>query len=63
MTVGEFKAWFEGFCEAIDGTPTVAQWNRIRDKIEKLKDDPLKGLGAIPHPSAPRFYANLPSSL
>ena len=29
MTPSEFKAWFEGFTEAVPGVPTKAQWARL----------------------------------
>lgn len=40
MTVDEFKAWFEGFCDGIEGSPTVDQWAKIRDKVAKLNSTP-----------------------
>lgn len=36
MTPAEFKAWFEGFCEAIDGAPTEEQFAKIREKVSEL---------------------------
>lgn len=36
MTLAEFKAWFEGFTEAIEGAPTEKQWARIKEQIEKI---------------------------
>ena len=38
MNTSEFKAWFEGFSEAI-GTntlPTADQWKRIKTEVSKL---------------------------
>lgn len=37
MTPSEFKAWFEVFCEAVDGTPTPKQWAKIKAKVEALQ--------------------------
>lgn len=38
MTVNEFKAWFEGYSEAIyNGAPTPEQWQRIQEKIKQLQ--------------------------
>lgn len=36
MSPSEFKAWLEGFSEAIDGRPTAAQWARIQEQVKKL---------------------------
>lgn len=36
MTPLEFKAWFEGFTEAFTGTPTKAQWARIKERVAQI---------------------------
>ncbi len=36
MTPSEFKAWFDGFCEAMEGTPSVAQWTRIKARVAEI---------------------------
>lgn len=36
MTPKEFKAWFDGFTEAMDGTPTVKQWARIKERVAEI---------------------------
>lgn len=36
MTPDQFKAWFEGFCEAIDGSPTPGQWAKIKAKAADI---------------------------
>lgn len=46
MTPQEFKAWFEGFTEAMEGPPTAAQWDRIQQKVKSLGPSLLPGLGA-----------------
>ncbi len=33
MTLAEFKAWFEGFTESMEGAPTEAQFERIKAKV------------------------------
>ena len=33
MTLSEFKAWFEGFSEGIDTSPTEAQFAKIKAKV------------------------------
>jgi hypothetical protein len=40
MNLPEFKAWFEGFTENLDGLPTAPQWKRINEKIKKIEDAP-----------------------
>lgn len=32
MTPSEFKAWFDGFTEALDGVPSKDQWARIKKR-------------------------------
>lgn len=53
MNVNEFTAWFEGFQEAIGEVPTLAQWNKIKDRVANLKQAP----GAPLHPTV---YRNAP---
>jgi hypothetical protein len=36
MTPSEFKAWFDGFAEAIGDTPTPEQWARIREQVKAI---------------------------
>lgn len=36
MTPREFKAWFDGFTEAFSGTPTKAQWARIKERVGEI---------------------------
>ncbi|WP_312405273.1 hypothetical protein [Rhizobium sp.] len=41
MTVSEFKAWLEGFEEAMGGNPPSAeQWKSIKAKLAKVNDRP-----------------------
>lgn len=40
MTNSEFKAWFEGFSEGIEKTPTIKQWAKIQEKISQINDLP-----------------------
>lgn len=37
MELSEFKAWLEGFEEAIDGTPTPEQWGKIKSKLDEVR--------------------------
>ncbi len=36
MQVSEFKAWFDGYTEAMNGTPTKAQWARIKERVAEI---------------------------
>lgn len=36
MTLAEFKAWFEGFTEDMDGAPNTKQWKRIKDRVKQI---------------------------
>lgn len=40
MTPDQFKAWFEGFCEAIDAAPTPEQWAKIKAKVADIREKP-----------------------
>ncbi len=41
MTLTEFKAWFEGYTENLDGTPNTKQWKRIKSRISKLNGEAI----------------------
>jgi hypothetical protein len=42
MTQSEFKAWFDGFAEALGETPpTATQWARIRDRVKEIDGRPV----------------------
>ncbi|PJN93936.1 hypothetical protein CNY89_17465 [Amaricoccus sp. HAR-UPW-R2A-40] len=43
MTLNEFRAWFDGFSEALDGAPTAEQWAKVRAKLAETKD-PIAGM-------------------
>ena len=36
MTLAEFKAWFEGFTEDMEGSPSPKQWKRIKDRVKQI---------------------------
>ena len=36
MTPQEFKAWFDGFTEALGGVPSEAQWARIKARVAEI---------------------------
>lgn len=41
MNLQQFKSWFEGFTENISGTPTKAQWSRIKERVGEITADPM----------------------
>lgn len=41
MKITEFKAWFEGFTENIEGAPTEAQFEKIRAKVAEIDGNPV----------------------
>ena len=41
MTPGEFKAWFDGFCEAFDKAPSLKQWARIKERVAEIDGKPV----------------------
>lgn len=40
MNLQEFKAWFEGFTEGMDGPPGERSWARIKEKVKAIKEAP-----------------------
>lgn len=41
MTLNEFKAWFEGYTEGLEGAPTAAQFARIKEKVKAIDGTPV----------------------
>lgn len=41
MTPQEFKAWFDGFTEAMDGHPTEAQWVKVKQRVSEIDGKPI----------------------
>lgn len=37
LTLAEFKAWFDGFNEAVSEAPTPEQWAKIKAKIAGIE--------------------------
>lgn len=38
MTLSEFKAWLDGFGEAIGEAPEPEQWARVREKLAQVQE-------------------------
>lgn len=59
MTLNEFKAWFEGFNENLDGVPNRRQWDRIVEKVAALGEPSrLIGQGYAPPTPAGHPFPN-----
>ena len=41
MTLSEFKAWFAGYAEEMDGPPTPKQWEKIKERVGKIDGTPI----------------------
>ncbi len=41
MTPSEFKAWFDGFTEAIEDQPSKKQWARIKERVSQIDGTPI----------------------
>jgi hypothetical protein len=41
MTLSEFKAWFEGYTEGLEGAPTKAQFERIKERVKEINGAPI----------------------
>ena len=41
MTPSEFKSWFEGFTEGLDGQPSKKQWERICKRVSEIDGTPV----------------------
>lgn len=47
MTLAEFKAWLEGFKEAMGDAPTPEQWQKVLAKLQGVQ--PLSSMGQAPY--------------
>jgi len=55
MTPQEFKAWFDGFTEALGDQPTKTQWERIKTRVAQVEfSPPSETAGDSSHPT-PRY--------
>lgn len=41
MTLSEFKAWFEGFTESMEGPPSAKAWKRIQARVKEISGQPV----------------------
>lgn len=64
MQLSEFKAWFEGYTEGLEGAPTKAQFDRIKAKVSEITGTPITYPVYIDRYVEPyrRYYATWASS-
>lgn len=41
MKLNEFKAWFDGFTEGMEGPPSAKQWKRIKEQVAAIDGTPI----------------------
>lgn len=41
MTLTEFKAWFDGYTENLEGAPNGKQWKRIKEQVSQIDGAPI----------------------
>ena len=39
MHLQEFKAWFEGYTEEMDGPPNAKQWKKVKKRVDEITPD------------------------
>ncbi len=63
MTLSEFKAWFEGFTECMDGAPDKEQWKRIKARVKEIDGVAITKTvfvdRYVPAPHRPYWYSTL----
>lgn len=55
MRIDEFKAWFEGFTEAMKGIPTKDQWTRIKARVAEVDGTPVTKTVYVDHYLRPYY--------
>ncbi len=61
MTLQEFKAWFEGYTEGLEATPTKAQFDRIKERVKMIDGTPMTYPIFVASPTRPLFPYWTPS--
>jgi hypothetical protein len=56
MTPSEFKAWFDGFTEALDGVPSKDQWSRIKARVAEIDGRPVTERVYVDRYGPRRYY-------
>lgn len=60
MTINEFRAWLDGFKEAIGAAPTPEQWAKVLEKLETVHQ--LAPVIPTTAPSLPGYPQWVPST-
>lgn len=64
MTLSEFKAWLDGYSEAIGEAPNAEQWKRIQEKLATVGADGTTLATYKPHVLGPsKMYPADPNIL
>lgn len=56
MKTSEFKAWFAGYVENLDGPPNKKQWKRIQARV-----DEIDGVAVTEHVFIDRYWRRYPT--
>lgn len=56
MTLAEFKAWFEGYTESLDGPPNAKQWKRIKGRVKEIDGETVTRRVFVDHLWPRRFW-------
>ena len=62
MTINEFRAWLDGFKEAIGEAPTPEQWSRVLDKMATVRE-PLNIGPNLPNIIGPYWSPTIPPNV
>lgn len=57
MTINEFRAWLDGFKEAMGDAPTPEQWAKVLEKVAIVRE-----VSALPYLS-PTYPSTLPGTV
>lgn len=62
MTLNEFKAWFSGFTESMDGVPDEKQWERIKARVKEIDNVAITNTVFVDRYVEPyrRYWPNVP---
>ena len=60
MTLSEFKAWFEGFTDGMDGPPGERQWAKIKERVSEITGNPVTHLYYHDHYWRPYWSGVMP---
>lgn len=62
MTISEFRAWLDGFKEAIGDAPTPEQWAKVLEKVATVYE-PLRVGPNLPNIVGPYWSLTIPPNV